>query len=61
MLVLILLIIILITVVYLATKKTSKEKKMNSCGYDINDTTFNPLYKISRDENGLEVVQSCRR
>lgn len=61
MLVLILLITIMVGVVYLATKKTSKEKKMNSCGYEINEATFNPKYKISRDENGLEVVQSCGR
>ena len=60
MLVLILLIIIMVTVVYLATKKTSTQK-MNECGYEINESTFNPNYKISKDVNGLEVVQSCGR
>ena len=60
MLVLILLIIIMVGVVYLATNKTQTQvQKMNGCGYEINEATFNPSYKISRDENGLEVVQSC--
>lgn len=66
MLVLILLIIIMVSVVYLATNKSqtqsqSQTQKMNGCGYEINHATFNPKYKISRDENGLEVVQSCGR
>ena len=66
MLVLILLIIIMVSVVYLATNKSqtqsqSQTQKMNGCGYEINEATFNPKYKISRDENGLEVVQSCGR
>lgn len=34
---------------------------MNGCENNINESTFNPYYRISRDENGLEVVQSCRR
>lgn len=70
MLVLILLIIIMVGVVYLATNKSQTQsqtqeqtqaQKMNGCGYEINEATFNPKYKISRDENGLEVVQSCGR
>lgn len=60
MLVLILLIIIMVGVVYLATNKTP-EQKMNECTHVINEATFNPKYKITQDENGLEVVQSCGR
>lgn len=61
MLVLILLIIILIVIIYLATKKDLNNQKMNGCENNINESTFNPYYRISKDENDLEVVQSCRR
>ena len=61
MLVLILLIIILIVIIYLATKKDLNKQKINGCENNINESTFNPYYRISKDENGLEVVQSCRR
>ena len=50
----------MVGVVYLATKKSPKQK-MNKCGYEINESTFNPNYKISKDVNGLEIVQSCGR
>ena len=59
MLVLILLIIIMVTVVYLITKKeNNKATKMKNkiYGDNINESTFNPNYKISKDKNGLEVV-----
>jgi len=64
MLVLILLIIIMVTVVYLITKKeNNKATKMKNkiYGDNINESTFNPNYKISKDVNGLEIVQNCGR
>jgi len=54
----------MITVVYLITKKeNNKATKMKNktSGYNINESTFNPNYKISKDVNGLEIVQSCGR
>ena len=63
MLVLILL-IIMVAVVYLIIKKeNNKATKMKNktCEYNINESTFNPNYKISKDVNGLEIVQSCGR
>ena len=59
MLVLILLIIIMVTVVYLIIKKENNTTKNKTRGYNINESTFNPNYKISKDVNGLEIVQSC--
>lgn len=56
MLVLILLITILLIIVYLATKKGLEKQKMNRCENNINEAMFNPYYRISRDVNGLEVV-----
>jgi cell division protein FtsL len=61
MLVLILLIIILVFIIYLATKKNTNKQKIHDCTHEINESTFNQLYKISRDENGLDIVQSCGR
>lgn len=59
MLVLILLVIILVIIVYLTKKENIQTNKTG--GYDINESTFNPQYKISKNENGLEIVQSCGR
>jgi DUF4097 and DUF4098 domain-containing protein YvlB len=61
MLVLILLLIIISATVYLTMKKNSYKQKNQQCTQQINESTFNPNYKISRDENGLEIVQSCGR
>jgi len=61
MLVLILLVIILLIIIYTTTKK-DLNKQNKSSTYEINESTFNPYYKISKDENGVEVVdcKSCR-
>ena len=61
MLVLILLIAILLATIYFSMKKNTNKQKNKEFTYQINEATFNPSYKISRDENGLEVVQSCGR
>jgi hypothetical protein len=59
MIVIILLIIIISAAVYLAMKKNTYKQKNQQCTQQINESTFNPNYKISRDKNGLEIVQSC--
>jgi len=40
-------------------KDTPKEIKQQ-CGIEINESTFNPSYKISK-VNGIESVQNCWR
>jgi hypothetical protein len=63
----ILLIAILAVIIYSVTKKntTSSKNKIEAqqnqqCTQNINESTFNPSYNISKD-NGLETVQSCGR
>ena len=61
MLVIILLIVLLALILYKSYVSKNKKNINNINEYEINESTFNPSYKISKDKNGLEIVQSCGR
>jgi hypothetical protein len=54
-LILLMIIIIIIIIIYLATKKDSSKQK--TCTREISESMFNPYYRLSKDKNGLEVVE----
>jgi hypothetical protein len=55
MLVIILLIVLLALILY-KSYVSKNNNQLNEYKYEINESTFNPNYKISKDKNGLEVV-----
>jgi hypothetical protein len=55
MLVIILLIVLLALILY-KSYVPKNNNQLNEYKYEINESTFNPNYKISKDKNGLEIV-----
>lgn len=55
---------ILFGIIYFINNKSNRSNQsnqLNQCETEINEATFNPQYKITKDKNGLEVVHNCKR